>query len=128
MPTLLSFSSQNWVLRACVLMLGFALMLDAKAQQASAPLPPQVVTNDPALTSTQAEADEAPDVTISPEGPSTSVRTYGTGGRPTREVVNPPLLPDYSESPQPDAQSVIPDSDPVRGDNIQPPMWTLWSW
>jgi hypothetical protein len=80
------------------------------------------------LLSPQAEAEEDASVTISPDDRSTSVRTYGRGGQPSREVVNPPILPSYSESPPPEPQSVIPDSDPVRGDMVQPPMWTLWSW
>ena len=104
--------------------MGFASMVFAQAST----LPPQVVTNDPALLSPQAEAEEDASVTISPDDRSTSVRTYGRGGQPSREVVDPPILPSYSEAPPAEPQSVIPDSDPVRGDMVQPPMWTIWSW
>lgn len=114
--------------RTCLMVLGFCLVPLSLAQAAPSDLPPQVVTNDPALLNPQAEAEEDASVTISPDDRSTSIRTYGTGGRPTREVVNPPILPSYSESPEADPQSVIPDSDPVRGDMVQPPMWTIWSW
>lgn len=104
-----------------------AMALDAVAQSPST-MPPQVVTNDPALTNPQAEDDEDASVMITPDDRSTSIRSYGSGGRPTREVVNPPILPEYSEAPPAEPQSVMPDSDPVRGDMVQPPMWTLWSW
>ncbi|MEY3981402.1 MAG: hypothetical protein RLZZ281_271 [Pseudomonadota bacterium] len=107
---------------------GVLLALSAVAQQAPSMLPPQVVTSDPSLSSGAADAEEEAAVTITPDDRSTSIRTYGSGGRPTREVVDPPLLPQYSESPPAEPQSVIPDSDPVRGDMVQPPMWTLWSW
>ncbi|MFM8338369.1 MAG: hypothetical protein ACKN9C_00040 [Fluviibacter sp.] len=120
---------------AGVLLYGALLTLDAAAQssgrsaeQSASTLPPQVVTYDPALSSAQADAEEEGAVTITPDDRSTSIQRYGSGGRPTREVVNPPLLPEYSESPPAEPQSVIPDSDPVRGDMVQPPMWTLWSW
>lgn len=113
---------------ACLLALGLCLAPAVFAQTSPSSLPPQVVTNDPALLNPQAEAEEDASVTISPDDRSTSIRTYGTGGRPSREVVNPPILPSYSESPEADPQSVIPDSDPVRGDMVQPPMWTVWSW
>jgi hypothetical protein len=104
------------------------LALDVAAQQSSSTLPPQVVTYDPSLSSAQADAEEESAVTISPDDRSTSIQRYGSGGRPSREVVDPPLLPKYSEAPPSEPQSVIPDSDPVRGDMVQPPMWTLWSW
>lgn len=119
-------SSLNLLTRICVMVLGlcFAPMIFAQPST----LPPQVVTNDPALLSPQAEADEDASVTITPDDRSTSIRTYGRGGRPSREVVDPPILPSYSESAPADPQSVIPDSDPVRGDMVQPPMWTIWSW
>lgn len=118
---------------------GALLTLDAVAQssnkasaksaaQPASSLPPQVVTYDPSLSSAQSDAEEEAEVTITPDDRSTSIERYGSGGRPTREVVDPPLLPKYSESPQAEPQSVIPDSDPVRGDTVQPPMWTLWSW
>ncbi|MEN9880046.1 MAG: hypothetical protein RIQ55_692 [Pseudomonadota bacterium] len=123
------------VTAAGVLLSGAWLSLDAVAQSSAKPvaqsastLPPQVVTYDPALSDAQASAEEEGAVTITPDDRSTSIQRYGSGGRPTREVVNPPLLPEYSESPPPEPQSVIPDSDPVRGDMVQPPMWTLWSW
>jgi hypothetical protein len=116
------------VLSACVWVLGCAVSLEAAAQSPST-LPPQVMTRDPALLSPPpAEAEEDDSVTITAEDRSTSIRTYGSGGRATREVVNPPILPEYSESPPAEPQSVMPDSDPVRGDMVQPPMWTLWSW
>lgn len=115
------------VLRNGLWLVACAMAFDAAAQSPTT-LPPQVVTYDPALTSPQAEAEEDASVTISPDDRSTSIRSYGRGGRPTREVVNPPILPEYSESPPPEPQSVMPDSDPVRGDMVQPPMWTLWSW
>ncbi len=126
MSLIFKFASSNLLTRACLMALGICLAPLAFAQAST--LPPQVVTNDPALLNPQAEADEDASVTISPDDRSTSVRTYGRGGRPSREVVDPPLLPSYSESPEPDPQSVIPDSDPVRGDMVQPPMWTIWSW
>jgi hypothetical protein len=107
---------------------GALLALSAVAQQPPSMLPPQVVTNDPSLSSNEAKVEEEEAVTISPDDRSTSIQRYGSGGRPTREVVDPPLLPQYSESPPAEPQSVIPDSDPVRGDMVQPPMWTLWSW
>ncbi|MEN9901677.1 MAG: hypothetical protein RL651_341 [Pseudomonadota bacterium] len=112
--------------RACLVALGMGFSSMVFAQVST--LPPQVVTNDPALLSPQAEAEEDASVTISPDDRSTSVRTYGRGGQPSREVVDPPILPSYSEAPPAEPQSVIPDSDPVRGDMVQPPMWTLWSW
>ena len=126
-----------------LLMVGTLITLDAAAQSANKPaaksgakstpqsssaLPPQVVTYDPALSSAQADAEEEGAVTITPDDRSTSIQRYGSGGRPTREVVDPPILPSYSESAPSEPQSVIPDSDPVRGDMVQPPMWTLWSW
>ena len=114
------------LVRACLVALGMGLSSMVFAQAST--LPPQVVTNDPALLSSQAEAEEDASVTISPDDRSTSVRTYGRGGQPSREVVDPPILPSYSESPPAEPQSVIPDSDPVRGDMVQPPMWTIWSW
>jgi hypothetical protein len=119
-------ASSIFLMRACLVALGMGVSSIVFAQVST--LPPQVVTNDPALLSPQAEAEEDASVTISPDDRSTSVRTYGRGGQPSREVVNPPILPSYSESPPPEPQSVIPDSDPVRGDMVQPPMWTLWSW
>ena len=135
---MLVYSVRTHLLRATAagVLLSAALMtLDAAAQSASksggqsaSTLPPQVVTYDPALSDAQAEAEEEGAVTITPDDRSTSIQRYGSGGRPTREVVNPPLLPEYSESPPAEPQSVIPDSDPVRGDMVQPPMWTLWSW
>lgn len=128
MAFLLSSPSQYRVLRSVALALGIFVVLDAFAQQAPVMLPPQVVTYDPSLTGNQADAEEEESVTITPDDRSTSIRSYGSGGRPTRVVVNPPVLPEYSESPPPDPQSVMPDSDPVRGDMVQPPMWTLWSW
>jgi hypothetical protein len=128
MTSSLSFYSLIRVLRTCVWVVGCLFALDAAAQQTSSTLPPRVVTYDPALTSPQADAEEDESVTITPDDRSTSIRSYGSGGRPTREVVNPPILPEYSESPPAEPQSVMPDSDPVRGDQIQPPMWTLWSW
>jgi len=115
-------------LRRGLLIVGLSLALPALAQMSPGTLPPQVVTNDPALLNAQAEAEEDASVTITPDDRSTSIRTYGTGGRASREVVDPPILPAYSESPAVDPQSVIPDSDPVRGDMVQPPMWTIWSW
>lgn len=124
----LNLASSHPLTRACLMALGLCLTPLAFAQAVPSSLPPQVVTNDPALLNPEAEAEEAPDVTISPDDRSTSIRTYGRGGRPSREVVDPPLLPSYSESPEVDPQSVIPDSDPVRGDTVQPPMWTIWSW
>ncbi len=96
--------------------------------QSTSTLPPQVVTYDPALSTAQSDAEEEGAVTITPDDRGTSIQRYGSGGRPTREVVDPPLLPSYSESPPAEPQSVLPDSDPVRGDMVQPPMWTLWSW
>ncbi len=119
-------ASSIFLMRAYLVALGMGVSSIVFAQVST--LPPQVVTNDPALLSPQAEAEEDASVTISPDDRSTSVRTYGRGGQPSREVVNPPILPSYSESPPPEPQSVIPDSDPVRGDMVQPPMWTLWSW
>lgn len=116
------------MLRLGFLAHGLLLAMSVAAQPSPSTLPPQVVTYDPALSSAQAEAEEESAVTISPDDRSTNIRTYGSGGRPTREVVDPPLLPQYSESPPAEPQSVIPDSDPVRGDMVQPPMWTLWSW
>ncbi len=127
MPSSSSSFTLIWVLRACVWALGCALAWDAAAQSPST-LPPQVVTRDPALVSPQAEAEEEETVTITPDDRSTSIRSYGPGGRATREVVDPPILPEYSVSAPPEPQSVMPDSDPVRGDMVQPPMWTLWSW
>lgn len=115
-------------LRTCLLAAGLSLALPALAQTPPNTLPPQVVTNDPALLSAQAEADEDASVMITPDDRSTSIRTYGSGGRPSREVVDPPVLPAYSEAPAVDPQTVIPESDPVRGDMVQPPMWTVWSW
>ena len=114
------------LMRICVMALGLVCAPTVFAQAST--LPPQVVTNDPALLNPQAEADEDASVTISPDDRSTSIRTYGRGGQPSREVVDPPILPSYSESPPAESQSVIPDSDPVRGDMVQPPMWTIWSW
>lgn len=115
-------------LRVLLLALASAFALEATAQQSPSTLPPQVVTYDPALSGAQGEAEDDTGVTISPDAGGTSIRRYGSGGRPSREVVNPPVLPEYTESPPADPQSVIPDSDPVRGDMVQPPMWTLWSW
>ena len=126
MSILIERASSTLLVRACLLALGLCLSPLALAQAST--LPPQVVTNDPALLNPQAEADEDASVTISPDDRSTSIRTYGRGGQPSREVVDPPILPSYSESPQAEPQSVIPDSDPVRGDTVQPPMWTIWSW
>ena len=103
-----------------------ALALDAMAQSPST-LPPQVVTRDPALVSPQADAEEEAEVTITPDDRGTSIQSFGPGGRPTRVVVDPPVLPEYSVSASPDPQSVMPNSDPLS-DNVQPPMWTLWSW
>ena len=123
-----NLASSNPLTRVCLMALGLCLAPLAFAQAAPSALPPQVVTNDPALLNPEAEAEEDPGVTISPDDRSTRIRTYGRGGRPSREVVDPPLLPAYSESPEVDPQSVIPDSDPVRGDTVQPPMWTIWSW
>jgi hypothetical protein len=120
--------SLNWMVRLGFLLPGALLAMNVAAQQSSSTLPPQVVTYDPSLSSAQADAEEESAVTISPDDRSTSIQRYGSGGRPTREVVDPPLLPKYSESPPAEPQSVIPDSDPVRGDMVQPPMWTLWSW
>ena len=128
MASQLSSLSLFRMVRNAALAVSCLLALDAFAQPSPSALPPQVVTYDPALTSNQADAEEEAAVTITPDDRSTSIRTYGSGGRPTREVVNPPLLPEYSESPPPEPQSVMPDSDPVRGDMVQPPMWTLWSW
>lgn len=108
--------------------MGAVLAVPVHAQSSPSTFPPQVVTNDPALLNAQAEAEEDASVTITPDDRSTSIRTYGTGGRPSREVVDPPILPSYSEAPAVDPQTVIPESDPVRGDMVQPPMWTLWSW
>ncbi|WVH08893.1 MAG: hypothetical protein EoVTN8_174 [Fluviibacter phosphoraccumulans EoVTN8] len=119
-------ASSTLLARACLVALGMGVSSIVFAQVST--LPPQVVTNDPALLSPQAEAEEDASVTISPDDRSTGVRTYGRGGQPSREVVDPPILPSYSESPPAEPQSVIPDSDPVRGDMVQPPMWTLWSW
>ena len=119
-------ASSTLLMRACLVALGMGFSSMVFAQVST--LPPQVVTNDPALLSPQAEAEEDASVTISPDDRSTSVRTYGRGGQPSREVVDPPILPSYSEAPPAEPQSVIPDSDPVRGDMVQPPMWTLWSW
>lgn len=119
------------VLRRCLLAMsvamGAVLAIPVHAQSPGT-LPPQVVTNDPALLNAQAEAEEDASVTITPDDRSTSIRTYGTGGRPSREEVDPPILPAYSEGPAVDPQTVIPESDPVRGDMVQPPMWTIWSW
>ncbi len=115
-------------LRYCLLATSLSLSISALAQTPPSTLPPQVVTNDPALLNSQAEVEEDPGVTITPDDRSTSIRTYGTGGRASREVVDPPILPAYSESPAVDPQTVIPESDPVRGDMVQPPMWTIWSW
>ena len=114
--------------QAALFLSGALLALSAVAQQPPSTLPPQVVTSDPSLSSNEANVEEEEAVTISPDDRSTSIQRYGSGGRPTREVVDPPLLPQYSESPPAEPQSVIPDSDPVRGDMVQPPMWTLWSW
>lgn len=114
--------------RLALLVPGTLLALEVAAQQSSSTLPPQVVTYDPSLSSAQADAEEESAVTISPDDRGTSIQRYGSGGRPSREVVDPPLLPKYSEAPPSEPQSVIPDSDPVRGDMVQPPMWTLWSW
>ncbi|MGV0952951.1 MAG: hypothetical protein ACOYBQ_01480 [Fluviibacter sp.] len=116
------------IVRAGCVLVGLFASLEAMAQTRSAPLPPQVVTYDPALTSPEAEAEEEAGVTITPDDRSTSIRSYGSGGQPSRVVVTPPILPSYSESPEVDPQSVMPESDPVRGDMVQPPMWTLWSW
>lgn len=126
MSLILKRASSALLARACLVALGmgFSSMVFAQAST----LPPQVVTNDPALLNPQAEAEEDASVTITPDDRSTSIRTYGRGGQPSREVVDPPILPSYSESPQAEPQSVIPDSDPVRGDTVQPPMWTIWSW
>ncbi len=126
MSLIFKLASSNLLTRACLMALGICLAPLAFAQTST--LPPQVVTNDPALLNPQAEAEEDASVTISPDDRSTSIRTYGRGGQPSREVVDPPLLPAYSESPPAEPQSVIPDSDPVRGDMVQPPMWTIWSW
>ena len=122
-------------LSALALALLAALAFEAAAQQTGSKggkLPPNVVTNDPALTNPQADADadtDGPDVSIKPDDDSqTRVRSYGKGGRPARVTVDPPHLPNYSQYPATDAQSVIPDADPVRGGTVQPPMWTLWSW
>jgi hypothetical protein len=115
------------LLRNGAWVIGCAMAFEVWAQSSST-LPPQVVTNDPALTSPQAQAEEEEGVTITPDDRSTSIRTYGPGGRPSREVVDPPLLPEYSVSAPAEPQSVMPDADPVRGDMVQPPMWTLWSW
>ena len=115
------------LLRNGAWVIGCVIAFDAWAQSPST-LPPQVVTNDPALTSPQAQAEEEEGVTITPDDRSTSIRTYGPGGRPSREVGDPPLLPESSVSAPAEPQSVMPDSDPVRGDMVQPPMWTLWSW
>jgi hypothetical protein len=112
----------------CVLVTSLSLSVSAFAQTSPSTLPPQVVTNNPALLDSQAEVEEDPGVTITPDDRSTSIRTYGRGGRASREVVDPPILPAYSESPSVDPQTVIPESDPVRGDMVQPPMWTIWSW
>ena len=127
MPSLSPSFSLARLLRTCVWVTGCAIAFEAWAQSPST-LPPQVVTNDPALTSPQAQAEEEEGVTITPDDRSTNIRTYGPGGRPSREVVDPPLLPEYSVSAPAEPQSVMPDSDPVRGDMVQPPMWTLWSW
>jgi hypothetical protein len=126
MSLFFKFASSNLLMRACLMALGICLAPAVFAQTSA--LPPQVVTSDPALMSPQAEADEDASVTITPDDRSTSIRSYGRGGRPSREVVDPPILPSYSESPPAEPQSVIPDSDPVRGDTVQPPMWTIWSW
>jgi hypothetical protein len=123
-----NFASLTVLTRSTLLAIGLCASPLVLAQASPSTLPPQVVTNDPALLSPQAEAEEDASVTISPDDRSTSIRTYGRGGQPSREVVDPPILPSYSESPQPEPQSVIPDSDPVRGDTVQPPMWTIWSW
>ena len=120
-PASSSFLARAWLV---AFVMGFSSMAFAQVST----LPPQVVTNDPALLNPQAEAEEDASVTITPDDRSTSIRTYGRGGRPSREVVDPPILPSYSESAPADPQSVIPDSDPVRGDMVQPPMWTIWSW
>mgnify|MGYP000544169761 CR=1 FL=1 len=119
-------ASSTLLTRACLVALGMGVSPMVFAQAST--LPPQVVTNDPALLSPQAEAEEDASVTISPDDRSTSIRSYGSGGQPSRVVVTPPILPSYSESPEVDPQSVMPESDPVRGDMVQPPMWTLWSW
>lgn len=126
-PNFNTVSLSAW-LRSALLVSGVCLASQALAQVSPNTLPPQVVTNDPALLNADAEAEEDASVTISPDDRSTSIRTYGSGGRPSRVEVNPPILPSYSESPEADPQSVIPDSDPVRGDTVQPPMWTIWSW
>lgn len=127
MPSFLScFSLLRW-LRVGAWAIGCAVAFDAAAQSQST-LPPQVVTNDPALTSPQALAEEEEGVTITPDDRSTSIRSYGPGGRPSREVVDPSIGPEYAVSAPAEPQSVMPDSDPVRGDMVQPPMWTLWSW
>ncbi len=114
------------VLRTCLWVFGCAVALNAAAQSPTT-LPPQVVTRDPALVSPQADAEAEEEVTITPDDRSTSIRAVGPGARPSRVVVDPPVLPEYSVSAQPEPQSVMPNSDP-RSDSIQPPMWTLWSW
>jgi hypothetical protein len=127
MPSFLSsFSLARW-LRVVAWAIGCAMAFEAAAQSQST-LPPQVVTSDPALISPQAQAEEEEGVTITPDDRSTSIRSYGPGGRPSREVVDPSIGPEYSVSAPAEPQSVMPDSDPVRGDMVQPPMWTLWSW
>lgn len=111
-----------------MLIIGCCMASPVFAQTSNSVLPPQVVTTDPSLMDPQDSADDDSSVTISPDDRTTSVRTYGSGPRPSRVVVDPPVLPAYSESPESEPQSVIPDSDPVRGDMVQPPMWTIWSW
>lgn len=116
-----------WALLRHAVWLCLCVMAFEAAAQSPSTLPPQVVTRDPALVGSQADAEEEAEVTITPDDRSTSIRTYGPGGRPTREVVDPPVLPEYSVSATPDPQSVMPNSDPVR-EVWQTPMWTLWSW
>ena len=122
-----SLTRSPMVLLRYALWLCLCAMAFEAAAQSPTTLPPQVVTRDPALVSPQADAEEEADVTITPDDRSTSIRTYGPGGRPTREVVDPQGLPEYSVSATPDPQSEMPNSDPVR-DVWQTPMWTLWSW
>ena len=115
-------------LPACWLVFGSMIAFDAAAQSSPSTLPPQVVTRDPALVSPSSDTEEDEGVTISPDEQNTSIRAYNPPGRPSREVVDPSVGPEYSVSAPAEPQSVMPDADPVRGDMVQPPMWTLWSW
>ena len=128
MPSLRSSFSLIRALPACWLALGCMIAFDAVAQSSPSTLPPQVVTRDPELVNPPSDTEEDEGVTISPDERGTSIRAYGPPGRPSREVVDPSVGPEYSVSAPAEPQSVMPDADPVRGDMVQPPMWTLWSW